>query len=188
MAEHIQGELVLKHIVETSKPTKKEKPTEAELIDDEDTGKESPKVDNESKDSKRVKGIINASVARRTANLVLKTGEGIINRNFDRRIYAQNFIGNSRGAGKIQNQKAQVNNVTSRVKAFSGAGVTALAIGGYAGVAIFGIQILDTIASSINESLNFKLQLEQYNMNRDKDIFSTRYGRDRLNYYNRRRG
>lgn len=189
MAEHIQGELVLIHRVEEPTPTNEKSPI-APILSAQEEEIQTPKVEKETKDGKNIKKLINASVGRRAANLSIKLVEGRVNRTFDRRIFAENFSGNSRGAVRIQNQKTQFNSIVNKTKQVAGTSVTAISLGfdNPATWALIGIQAATIVSNYINEFNNFKMQLEQHNINKDREVFNSRYQINRLNYYNRRRG
>lgn len=186
MSQFIQSEIRLIHTYIEPTPTEPAKPTEPRLNDDDEVI-DTPKVNENAKDTISAKKIINASVVRRTFNMGIKTVEGAVFRSFDRRVFAQNFVGNSRGARKIQNEKTIYQAAYSKTKSAIGGSITGAFIGGSAGRAILLLQALNLAQDYISEFSNFKMQLEQYNTMRDKEIFSTRYGRDRLNWFNRRR-
>jgi len=183
MSQFIQSEIRLIHTVAEPTPTEPVKPTEPKVDDDGET----KKVDDTNKDASVGKKLLNASVVRRAANLVMKTAESQVNRWFDNRIYAQSFVGNSRGARKIQNEKAIFNAVYTQSKALVGGSVTAYFIGGAKGTAILGLQALNLTQNYLSEYANFQVQVQRYNDMRDKELFTSRYSRDRLNWFNRRR-
>lgn len=184
MAQFLQSEVRLIHSIETTKPTDSETPTDAKGIDDEN-GTPLDKAKKKEDGSKILGMLGRASVVRRMANMALSAGESLINREFDKAIFAQSFSGNTRGAEKIQNFKTEINSYTNVAKSGVGAVVTTVALKNpIIAITYFAGEMLK-IAQNY---ANYQVQLSQYNDKRNLDIFLSEKRKDRLyfNSYNRR--
>lgn len=184
MAQFLQSEVRLIHSIEATKPTDSETPTDAKGIDDE----EGTPLDKAAKKEEGKLGAMlgRASVVRRMANMTLAAGESVINREFDKAIFAQTFSGNTRGAEKIQNKKTEINSYTNVAKSGVGAVVTTVALKNPAIAIIYAVNEVLKIGQNF---ANFQLQTAQYNEKRNLDLFLSEKRRDRIyfNSYNRRR-
>lgn len=185
MAQFLQSEVRLIHSIETTKPTDSETPTDAKGIDDEN-GTPLDKA-KKKEDGNKVLGMLGrASVQRRMWNMALSAGESMINRYFDKAIFAQSFSGNTRGAEKIQNFKTELNSYTNVAKSGIGAVITTVALKNPAIAIIYAVNEVLKIGQNF---ANYQVQLSQYNDKRNLDIFLSEKRKDRLyfNSYNRRR-
>ena len=185
MANFLQSEVRLIHTIENGKPTDSDTPTGAKGIDDE-TGEETLGKATKKEEGKLAAMLGRASVKRRMANMALAAGESVINREFDKAIFAQTFSGNTRGAEKIQNKKTEIASYTNVAKSGVGAVITTAALQNPAIAVIYAVNEVLKIGQNF---ANFQVQTAQYNEKRNLDLFLSEKRRDRIyfNSYNRRR-
>lgn len=192
MADFIQSKVYLIHQTQAPKPTNDTKPTQPKTggeITEEQNKPKAPKnntnngeVDDEA-GAKRVVGSV--SVKRRLTNLGVNTALSTftyINQNNE---FIQNYVGNSRGAMKIQQRRQFATGLAQLGTSAASTGFTAAALGNPAIIAIYAVGQVMELA---NRTLIYFQEMKQYNMERDKELYESRYTRDRLvrNVYNRR--
>lgn len=192
MADFIQSKVYLIHQTQAPKPTNDTKPTQPKTggeITEEQSKPKAPQnntnngeVDDEA-GAKRVVGSV--SVKRRLTNLGVNTALSAATYVFQEQEFKQNYIGNSRGAMKIQQKKQIVAGTAQIVTSAASAGFTAAALGNPYILAIYAV---GQVVELSNRVLTYVQELKQYNMERDKEIYESRYTRDRLvrDVYNRR--
>ncbi len=181
MAEFIQSEVRLIHVVETAKPTESNDKTNAKGLD-------SASADKVGEDGniKKTKGFIGrTSVVRRLANITMSQAEFAMNRHFDKRIFQEQLAGNSRGAEKLQNIKSIHNAYSNQVKSAVGAGITSYFLGNPVIVLTYAVGELLKIGQNF---ANYQSEIMQYTERRNLELFINDKRKDRiiLNSYNRR--
>ena len=192
MADFIQSKVYLIHQTQAPKPTNDTKPTQPKTGGEITEEQNKPKAPNNNANNgeaddeagaKRVVGSV--SVKRRLTNLGVNTALSTftyINQNNE---FIQNYVGNSRGAMKLQQRKQIVAGIAQLGTSAASAGFTAAALSNPYIIAIYAV---GQVVELSNRVLTYVQELKHYNMERDKEIYESRYTRDRLvrDVYNRR--
>ena len=99
--------------------------------------------------------------------------------------FKQSFIGNSRGAEKIQQQKAAIVSGIQFTNRTLSTAITAAALGN---VAVYGVYAMSVITDLLGRLSTQAQMISEYNANRTKELYENKYMRDRLirDIYNRR--
>ena len=192
MADFIQSRVYLIHKAQAAKPTGDTNPTKSktggDATDQNDkpiapkTNEKNGEVDDEA-GVKRVVG--SASVKRRLTNLALGTALNIGTLILQDMEFQRSYVGNTRGAQKVQQSKQIVTGAVQIATSGISAGITAAAL---SNPYIIGIWLASEAMQIVNQTFNYFQQVKQYNMERDKEIYESRYTRERLvrDVYNRR--
>lgn len=185
MADYIQSRVYIYHRTEVEKPTTANTettttPTSAskpeELVNKTTEEQVTDQIDRK---------LGRTSVQRRLINMTVNTAMGITNHVFDKSIYNEQFLGNTRGAAKLQQKKAVVNAHTQVLSSGVTAGITAVALNNPVIAVLWGATQLMSIAQSVVDHLNL---VKQFNLEQQREIFNSNERRERLalNTYNRR--
>jgi hypothetical protein len=192
MADFIQSRVYLIHKAQAAKPTGDTNPTKpktgGDATDQNDkpiapkTNEKNGEVDDEA-GVKRVVG--SASVKRRLTNLALGTALNIGTLILQDMEFQRSYVGNTRGAQKVQQSKQIATGAVQIATSGISAGITAAAL---SNPYIIGIWLASEAMQIVNQTFNYFQQVKQYNMERDKEIYESRYTRERLvrDVYNRR--
>ena len=192
MADFIQSKVYLIHQTQAPKPTNDTKPTQPKTGGEANEANEKPiapktnerngEVDDEA-GVKRVVG--SASVKRRLTNLALGTALNIGTLVLQDMEFQRSYVGNTRGAQKVQQSKQIATGAVQIATSGISAGITAAAL---SNPYIIGIWLASEAMQIVNQTFNYFQQVKQYNMERDKEIYESRYTRERLvrDVYNRR--
>ena len=99
--------------------------------------------------------------------------------------FQRSYVGNTRGAQKVQQSKQIATGAVQIATSGISAGITAAAL---SNPYIIGIWLASEAMQIVNQTFNYFQQVKQYNMERDKEIYESRYTRERLvrDVYNRR--
>ena len=192
MADFIQSRVYLIHQAQAPKPTNDTKPTKSKTggeITEEQSKPKAPKTNEkngEVDDEAGVKRVVgSASVKRRLTNLALGTALNIGTFVLQDIEFQRSYVGNTRGAQKVQQAKQIATGAVQIATSGISAGITAAAL---SNPYIIGIWLASEAMQIVNQTFNYFQQVKQYNMERDKEIYESRYTRDRLvrDVYNRR--
>lgn len=191
MADFIQSRVYLIHSVQQPKPTENGKETKPKP-NNEDGGTSKPKAPSTNKPNEKsiqeeVERVVGGvSVARRSINIGMQVVSNVATLHFQDAEFKQQFMGDSRGAEIIRQQKNFAVGVVQIATSGASSALTAFALGNPLIIALWaGSQALNLI----NTMQNVKQQMDQYNQTTNRDMFNSRYSQDRLyrNVYNRRR-
>lgn len=192
MADFIQSKVYLIHQTQAPKPTNDTKPTKSKIGGEATEANEKPKApktnerNGEVDDEAGVKRVVgSASVKRRLTNLALGTALNIGTLVLQDMEFQRSYVGNTRGAQKVQQAKQIATGAVQIATSGISAGITAAAL---SNPYIIGIWLASEAMQIVNQTFNYFQQVKQYNMERDKEIYESRYTRDRLvrDVYNRR--
>ena len=192
MADFIQSKVYLIHQTQAPKPTNDTKPTQPKTggeITEEQSKPKAPKTNErngEVDDEAGVKRVVgSASVKRRLTNLALGTALNIGTLILQDMEFQRSYVGNTRGAQKVQQSKQIATGAVQIATSGISAGITAAAL---SNPYIIGIWLASEAMQIVNQTFNYFQQVKQYNMERDKEIYESRYTRERLvrDVYNRR--
>ena len=181
MAEFIQSEVRLIHVVESAKPTESNDKTNAKGLDN----LSSAEVEEKGALTKTKGFIGRTSVVRRLANITMSQAEFAMNRQFDKRMFQEQMAGNSRGAEKLQNVKSIHNAYSNLTKSAVGAGITSYFLGNPVIVVTYAIGELMKMGQNF---ANYQSEIMQYTERRNLELTISEKRKDRiiLNSYNRR--
>lgn len=184
MADHIQAQIDLVHHIADAKPTDSSNPTEPK---EDENITEQKKAIGRGEDGKGVLDLIRTtSVYRRVANTTADTIQFVINYQIDKKMFQQTLYGNTRGANLLQNKKSNLNAWGNTAKSLVGGIITA---GALQNPALFGIVVTQQMMKYGQNYIQYRQQISQYNMQREKTLYEAQFNKDRLVYgsYNRRR-
>ena len=189
--EYIQSKVELIHRIEASKPTQDTAPTKAGTNDEtqNNADRKNPRTSG-TQEEKVAHGLMRkSSIWRRVGNTTLNTVSNYFNLEFNKKIFREQFIGNNRGAYKISQQKASFGQVANTAKQTASTAVTASVLWGSGGGYILAFYALQKTLDIANNHLQVQQQTYEFNANKEKELFSSFYQRNRLNVntYNRRR-
>lgn len=189
MAQNIQGRIELFHTVDTKKPTTNDKPTKPNGNREEEKPTAPENGTNNGEENEEESGLRkllgSASTQRRVTNLAFNAVSTAVTYQFQQQEFQARFLGDSRKAEKIaMNKQAYVNGIQFANRTISTA-ITAAALHNPLIYAIYAVSIAGDLVSKF---VNYQQATSQYNQEREKAIFESRYLQDRLvkNVYNRR--
>ena len=191
MANFIQSRVYLIHKVQPAKPTEPSKPTvpdgnKKETLPSPPDNNTKESTANENQDEGGVLKLLgSASVQRRLLNLGLGITTQAVTYVMQDMEFKQSFIGNSRGAEKIQQQKAAIVSGIQFTNRTLSTAITAAALNN---VAIYGVYAMSVISDVLGRLATQTQMINEYNANRTKELYENKYMRDRLirDVYNRR--
>lgn len=184
MADHIQAQIDIVHHIADTNPTDSSNPTQSKEIDNVTEQKKTIGRGEDNKDF--IDWVTSTSVKRRVANTIMDAGQFAINYQIDKKMFQQTLYGNTRGANLLQNQKTNLNAWGNTAKSLVGGIITAVAT---ENPLLFGIIATQQAVRYAQNFIQYKQQISQYNMQREKAIYESQFNKDRLvqGSYNRRR-
>lgn len=189
MANNLQNRIYLIHKVEAQKPTSNDKPTKADGNKEKTKAKAPDNGTNNGEENLEESGTIKllstASAKRRLANLGFSAVSNTTNTILQGKAFKASFLGDSRKAEKYTKHAQNVSNFVQFTNRTLSTAITAVAL---KNKALYGIYALSLASDLLSSVVNQAQQISQYNQERDRQIFESKFTQERLvkNVYNRR--